>query len=92
VLLNHTVGLPEYFEQKGLTEALKADPDREWTPAERLAFGLAAKPLFMVGNGWSYADTDYILAGIAAERAGGKPLFDEVDGRLLRPLNSRARL
>lgn len=85
-LLNHTAGLPEYFEQKGFAEAVKADPEREWTPAERLAFVLDARPLFPVGKGWSYADTDYILVGMVAERAGGKPLFEEVDRRLLRPL------
>jgi D-alanyl-D-alanine carboxypeptidase len=85
-LLNHTAGLPEYFERKGFTEALKGDPDRDWTPAERLAFVLDARPLFPVGKGWSYADTDYIAVGMVAERAGGKPLFAEVERRLLKPL------
>ena len=39
-LLNHTAGLPEYFERKGVAEAIKADVDREWTAADRLAFVL----------------------------------------------------
>src|SRR5262249_21555765 len=43
-LLNHTAGLPEYFERKGFTEALKADPDREGTPADPLAYVLGAQP------------------------------------------------
>ena len=29
-LLTHTAGLPEYFEAKGVTAAVKADPDRVW--------------------------------------------------------------
>lgn len=85
-LLNHTAGLPEWFAQKGVAEAIKGDPDREWTPAERLGYVLDTKPLFAVGKGWSYADTHYILAGLIAEKAGGKPLFEQVEGRLLKPL------
>jgi D-alanyl-D-alanine carboxypeptidase len=84
-LLNHTAGLPEYFERKGFVEAIKADPDRVWKPSELMAYMLDAKPLFAVGKGWSYADTDYILAGMAAEKAAGKPLFAEVERRLLKP-------
>ena len=85
-LLNHTSGLIEYFEAKGFVEAMKANPDREWTPAERIAFVLDINPLFAVGKGWSYADTNYILLGLVAERATDQPLFEEVDRRLLKPL------
>jgi D-alanyl-D-alanine carboxypeptidase len=85
-LLNHTAGLPEYFEQKGFVEAVKADPDKVWKPSELVTYVLDAKPLFAVGKGWSYADTDYILVGMAAERAAGKPLFAEIERRLLKPL------
>ena len=85
-LLNHTAGLPEYFEAKGVTAAVKADPDRVWKPEELVAYVLDAKPLFAAGKGYAYADTDYILVGMAAEKAGGKPLFAEVERRLLKPL------
>jgi D-alanyl-D-alanine carboxypeptidase len=85
-VLNHTAGLPEYFEQKGFVPAIQADPDKEWKPEELLAYVLDAKPLFAVGKGWSYSDTDFILAGMVAERAAGKPLFAEIDRRLLKPL------
>lgn len=85
-LLNHTAGLPEYYERKGVAEAIRADVDRDWSPAERLAYVLDTKPLFAVGKGWSYADTNYILVGLIAEKAGGKPLFEQVEERLLKPL------
>lgn len=85
-LLNHTAGVPEYFEQKGFVEALRADADKEWTPFGRLSFVLDAKPPFPVGEGWSYSDTHYILAGMVFEKASGKPLFEEIDRRLLKPL------
>ncbi len=86
-LLNHTAGLPEYFQAKGVTEAVKADPDRVWKPEELVAYVLDAKPAFAPGKGFAYADTDYILVGMAAEKAGGKPLFAEIERRLLKPLN-----
>lgn len=85
-LLTHTAGLPEYFEAKGITDAVKADPDRVWKPEELVAYVLDAKPLFAAGKGYAYADTDYILVGMAAEKAGGKPLFAEIERRLLKPL------
>ena len=85
-LLNHRAGLPEYFEAKGITEAVKADPDRVWKPEELVAYVLDAKPAFAPGKGFAYADTDYILVGMAAEKAGGKPLFAEIERRLLKPL------
>lgn len=86
-MLNHTAGLPEYFEQKGFAEAIKADPDRVWQPAELVAYVLDMKPLFPVGKGYSYTDTDYILVGLVAERVVKKPLFAEIDRRLLKPLS-----
>lgn len=85
-LLNHTAGVPEYFEQKAFMAAIKADPDRVWKPEELVSYLLDVKPLFPVGRGWAYSDSDYILVGMAAERAAGKPLFEEIDRRLLKPL------
>lgn len=85
-LMNHTSGLPEYYEAKGFAAAVTADPDKVWTPAGRVAFVLDAVPLFAAGKGWAYADTNYILAGMVAERAAGKPLYEEVRRRLLVPL------
>ena len=85
-LLNHTAGLQEYYDQPGVAEAIKADPDRQWTPEDRLKYVFESKPLFAVGKGWSYADTNYVLVGLIAERAGGKPLFELIDGGLLKPL------
>lgn len=85
-LLNHTAGVPEYFEQSGFSKALLADPNKEWTPSERLAFVLDSKPPFPVGKRWAYSDTHYILAGLVFEKASGKPLFEEIDRRLLKPL------
>ncbi|MBN8600153.1 MAG: beta-lactamase family protein [Planctomycetes bacterium] len=86
-LLNHTAGLPEYYDQAGIADEIKGNSNREWTPYDRLKYVLDQKPLFAVGEGWSYADTNYILIGLIAERASGKPLFELIDAQLLKPLN-----
>ena len=85
-LLNHTAGVPEYFSQTSFMAAIKADPLRTWKPEEMMAHLLDVQPLFAVGKGWAYSDSDYVLVGMAAERASGKPLFEEIDRRLLKPL------
>lgn len=86
-LLNHTAGLPEYYGQAGIADEIKANPHRQWTPYDRLKYVLDLTPLFAVGEGWSYADTNYILIGQIAERASGKLLFELIEEQLLKPLN-----
>lgn len=85
-LMNHTAGLVEYFEVKAFAEKFPVDPDKTWAPEELVAPLLDTKPLFEVGKGWSYADTNYIVLGMIAEKASGKKLFEEIDRRLLKPL------
>ena len=85
-LMTHSSGVREYFEVKGANATLLADPDRVWKPEELVAFVLDTKPLFPADKGWAYADTNYILVGMVIERATGKPLFEEVNRRLLHPL------
>jgi D-alanyl-D-alanine carboxypeptidase len=84
--MTHASGLPEYFEAEGFAAAVTADPDKVWTPAERIGYVLGAKPLFPAGKGFAYADTNYILVGVIAEKAAGKDLYAEIDRRLLKPL------
>ncbi len=85
-LLNHSSGLPEYFEGKAFPDSLKKDPDTPRKPEELLAFVFDKKPLFSTGKGWAYSDTDYVVVGLVFEKATGKPLFDEITRRLLQPL------
>ncbi len=85
-LLNHSSGLPEYFEGKAFPDSLKKDPDTPRKPEDLLAFVFDKKPLFPTGTGWAYSDTDYVVVGLIFEKATGKPLFDEITRRLLKPL------
>ena len=47
----------------------------------------AKKPLdFAPGTEWQYSNTNYVIAGRIAEIAGGKPLIDQLQARIFRPL------
>jgi D-alanyl-D-alanine carboxypeptidase len=86
MLMNHTSGIPEHVLDKQFIDDLKKNPDRVWKPEEMLAYIFDRPPLFAAGKGWSYADTNYIVAGMIFERATKKNLYDEVARRILRPL------
>jgi len=38
------------------------------------------------GNDWSYANINYVLAGLLIEKVTGRPYGDELQRRILRPL------
>ncbi len=86
MLMNHSSGIPEHVLNKDFIAAMKKDPDRTWKPEELVAYILDAKPLFAAGHGWSYADTNYILAGMIFERVTKKTVYGEVERRILKPL------
>ena len=84
MLLDHTSGLADYFLNPKIDPALQRDPGRAWAPADALRF--VGKPLSAPGKAWHYSNTNYLLLGLIAERATGKPLATLVRERLLDPL------
>jgi D-alanyl-D-alanine carboxypeptidase len=84
MLMNHTSGVPEHVLDPAFIAAVKRDPDKHWMPAEMVAYVLGKKPHFPAGEGWSYADTNYILAGMIIERVAGRDLYALVNDRLLK--------
>ena len=85
MLMNHSSGIPEHVLNKDFIAAMRKDPDRIWKPEELIAYILGAKPLFAAGQGWSYADTNYILVGMIFERVTKKTVYGEVARRILKP-------
>jgi D-alanyl-D-alanine carboxypeptidase len=84
-ILNHTSGLYNYLEDSDFLSAVQATPHRIWQPAELVAFAAAHKPYFPPGAGFRYSNTNYILAGLVAEKAGGKPLGELLRARVVEP-------
>ncbi len=85
-LMNHTSGLVRYEFKKEFTDALTANPLKNWTPEERLAFLFGEAAPFAAGKGWDYSDTNYIVLGMIIERVTSRPFFEEAERRLIKPL------
>jgi D-alanyl-D-alanine carboxypeptidase len=85
-LLNHTSGVAN-FEQR-ITDpyqrALDAHPTKLWSPQRTLSY--ADKPEFTPGSRWEYNNANYILAGLAIERATGSSVARQLHHELLDPL------
>ncbi len=66
-LLRHQTGIPRHVMKEEFWEALLEDRDRVWEPEELLSFVFDDQPLFPAGEGWAYADTNYIVLGMIIE-------------------------
>jgi D-alanyl-D-alanine carboxypeptidase len=81
-LLNHTSGIRDYWPQDFVTPEMSHPVEiaaliREW----------AARPLdFEPGTDWQYSNTNYVLAGVVAERVAGKPLLQFLQDAVFAPL------
>lgn len=85
-LLLHRSGLPRYEFQPEFVRDLVAAPDRVWRPADLLAYVLDHAPEVAADQGFAYSDTNYIVLGMLVESVTGATLYDEVQRRLLGPL------
>ena len=85
-LLNHTSGIREYVQDADLHAVIAREPDHVWTPVERLEYVFDDPPLFAVGEGWSYADTNYLVLGVIIEELTGEEYYDVVTGANLGPI------
>ena len=86
VLLNHSSGIPNHVDDGGFLKALFKNSSRDIRHEELLAYVLDMKPLFPAGKGYNYGDTNYIIAGLAVEKATGRTLYEEISERILKPL------
>ena len=85
-LATMTSGYRDYvFDSPEFQQAQQRDPFRTWTPQELIAFA-APKPLwYPPGTGWNYAHTNYVILGLALEKATGKPMVELQRDKVLGP-------
>jgi D-alanyl-D-alanine carboxypeptidase len=89
-LLNMTSGIPTYSQSPALTRLWAVDPDRHYSPQELIAFAYPSDSVKLPPNqGYFYSNTNYILAGLIAEKAGGKPYKELVEEKLFVPARLR---
>ena len=81
-LLSHTSGLQDFWPQDYSFAAMEQpvvpmDIVRRW----------GMKPLdYAPGSRWQYSNTGYVVAGLIAEKAGGAPLWNQLEARIFKPL------
>lgn len=88
-LLSHSSGLSDYPGTRGYTlgsiwRALRTG-SIHFEPDELIRFTLKKKPLFPVGEGYSYTDVGYLVLGKLIEEATGRPYYDLIREKVLEP-------
>ncbi|QFG24511.1 serine hydrolase [Actinomadura sp. WMMB 499] len=85
-LLQHTSGLPDFLGLLGIDRVVE-NPLEDHEPEDLLALALEHRPGFDPGTGWAYSNTGYLVAGMIVEKVTGRSLGDEIERRVLGPLN-----
>jgi D-alanyl-D-alanine carboxypeptidase len=86
MLLNHTSGLVRYEFDPRVTALYTAEPDKVWTPEERLSYLFDTPAAFAPGDRWDYSDTNYIVLAMILERVTGTTAYGEIERRFIAPL------
>ena len=86
-LAQMTTGYTDYVIGNAEVDAmLYTDPFRQWTPEELLQTVTSKPLLYPPGTNWNYAHTNYLILGLALEKATGKRMSDLMQERVLGPL------
>ncbi|MEU4698836.1 serine hydrolase domain-containing protein [Nonomuraea dietziae] len=98
MLLQHTSGLfnftGEYYEDGTFAPGIPG-LGKEWVvdnqfhtyqPEELVRLALSKPARFEPGTGWSYSNTNYVLARLLVEKVTGRAFAEEMQARILRPL------
>jgi D-alanyl-D-alanine carboxypeptidase len=85
-LLKHESGLFDYWnDNPSLITQAWPDTGRFWTPQEII--GSIGQPHFAPGNGYSYSNTNYVLAGMIIEAATGQTWIQILHDIVFDPLS-----
>lgn len=87
-LLDHSSGIYNYSNDN-VVNAVSA-LGKKWTPQQLVDIGFGKKVGFAPGAGWDYSNTNYVLLGMIAEKATGKPVEQLLRERILTPIGSTA--
>ncbi|PEY43450.1 D-alanyl-D-alanine carboxypeptidase [Bacillus cereus] len=82
-ILNHTSGIADYIKSKDFDIM---DKNKSYTAEEFVKMGISLSPDFAPGKGWSYSNTGYVLLGILIEKVTGNSYAEEIENRIIEPL------
>jgi D-alanyl-D-alanine carboxypeptidase len=84
-LLDHTSGLPNYFLEPAVLDAVKnGSGKRRFTPLDLVDLAAISKPP-SPGQARMYTDTGFVLAGLIIESLTGQPLHEAYRSLVLDP-------
>ncbi|PFO74182.1 D-alanyl-D-alanine carboxypeptidase [Bacillus cereus] len=83
-VLNHTSGIADYIQS---TDFDIMDTKKSYTAEEFVEMGISLPPDFAPGKGWSYSNTGYVLLGILIEKVTGNSYAEEIEDRIIEPLD-----
>ena len=86
-LLQHRSGLPEFAGEPGADEWIAANENRTLTPSAAVAIALGKPAQFVPGTSFVYTNTNYIVLGMLVESVTGRSYADELQSRILDPLD-----
>jgi CubicO group peptidase (beta-lactamase class C family) len=85
-LLSHTSGYQDYWPQDYVMPFMLQP-----VTAQKILDTWARKALdFEPGTKWQYSNTNYVIAGVIAEKAGGVPLLQLLRERVFTPLGMKS--
>jgi CubicO group peptidase (beta-lactamase class C family) len=86
-LAQMTSGYVDYvIGNTAMNDALYANPFRRWTVHDLLNYATSQPLLYEPGTNWNYAHTNYLLLGLALEKATGGEMSKLLSDKVLRPL------
>jgi CubicO group peptidase (beta-lactamase class C family) len=86
-LAQMTSGYVDYvIGNTAMNNALYANPFRRWTVHDILSYAVNQPLLYEPGTNWNYAHTNYVLLGLALEKATGQDMPTLLSDKVLRPL------
>ncbi len=90
-LAQMTSGYVDYvIGNTAMNDARLADRFRAWSTDDLLGYAITEPLLYEPGMNWNYSHTNYLLLGMAIEKATGEQISDLLSEKVLRPLGLTA--
>jgi CubicO group peptidase (beta-lactamase class C family) len=90
-LAQMTTGYPDYvIGNEQFSSELYANPFQQWTTQDILGLISSRPLLYDPGTNWNYAHTNYVLLGLALEKATGQDMPTLLQNEVLGPLGLKA--
>jgi len=87
MLANMSSGIGNYTENDEWGALVMTNPLRVWQPEELVNYGFSLGYYFEPGTGFHYSNTNTILLGMIIEQLTSNSLQEEIENRILEPLD-----